>query len=307
VSANSNIDNREPKTENRVIFLVGPTAVGKTEIAIELAKDLNAEIISCDSMQVYKGMDIGTQKPLPDLRKKIKHHMLDILAPDEEFSAADFRSKALRIIRAVHKKGKIPLFVGGTGLYMKAMVDGLFPSPPKDERLRKRLYKEKEKYGSRYLHDKLNKVDQKAASAIHPNDAKKIIRALEIYHTTRKTVSEMKYKTRPLSDKYDVEIIGLVRPREELYNRINERVDRMFQEGFLDEAKRFYKKKLSITAAQAIGYREIFDYLGGKISLDEAKELIKKNTRHYAKRQLTWFKGDKRVKWIEADKWKKYF
>jgi len=297
-----------PVSAKKIIFLVGPTAVGKTEIAIALAKNLNAEIISCDSMQVYKGMDIGTQKPLPDLRKKIKHHMLDILKPDKEFNAADFRSRALRIISSLHKKGKIPLFVGGTGLYMKALVDGLFPSPPKDERLRKRLYKEKERYGSRYLHDKLKKIDQKAASAIHPNDAKKIIRALEIYYTTKKTVSEMRERTpRPLSDKYDVEILGVIRPRGELYNRINERVDRMFQEGFLDEAKRFYKKKLSITAAQAIGYREIFDYLSGKISLDEAMELIKKNTRHYAKRQLTWFKGDKRIKWIEASKWKKYF
>lgn len=283
--------------KNKIIFLVGPTAVGKTDIALKLAKKLRAEIISCDSMQIYKGMDIGTQKPSVADRKKIKHHMTDILRPYEEFSAADFRKRALRVINAIHKRGKIPLFVGGTGLYMKALLDGLFPSPPKNEALRKRLYKEAEKYGSGQLHEKLGKIDPAAAGKIHPNDTKKIIRALEICYTTNRTVTEMKARTRPLSDKYDVRIIGLIRPREELYRRINERVEEMFQQGFLDEAKRFAGQKLSITAKQAIGYREAFDYLNGKISLEEAKELIKKNTRRYAKRQLTWFGADKRIKW----------
>ncbi len=283
--------------KNKIIFLVGPTAVGKTNVALKLAKKLRAEIISCDSMQVYKGMDIGTQKPSVADRKKIKHHMIDILTPDKEFSAADFRKRALRIIGALHKRGKIPLFVGGTGLYMKALLDGLFPSPPKDEALRRRLYKEAKKYGSGRLHEKLEKIDPKAAGKIHPNDTKKIIRALEICYITKKTVSEMRAGTRPLSNKYDVRIIGLIRPREELYKRIDERVEEMFQQGFLDEAKRFVRRKLSITAKQAIGYREAFDYLNGRISLEEAKELIKKNTRRYAKRQLTWFGADKRIKW----------
>lgn len=285
-----------------IVFLVGPTAVGKTDIALKLAGKLRAEIISCDSMQVYKGMDIGTQKPSIADRKKIKHHMIDILTPDKEFSAADFRKRALRIISAVHKRGKIPLFVGGTGLYMKALLDGLFLSPPKNEALRKRLYKEAEKYGSRQLHKKLEKIDPAAAGKIHPNDAKKIIRALEICYTTKKTVSEMRKRTpRPLSDKYDVRIIGLARPREELYKRIDGRVEEMFRQGFLDEAKQFARKKLSITAKQAIGYREAFDYLKGKVSLEETKELIKKYTRRYAKRQFTWFRKDKRIKWVEIN------
>lgn len=280
------------------MFLVGPTAVGKTDIAIRLAKKLRAEIISCDSMQVYKGMDIGTQKPSAADRKKIKHHLIDILTPDKEFSAADFRSRALRIISALHKRGKIPLFVGGTGLYMKALLDGLFPSPPKNEALRGRLYKEAKKYGSGRLHEKLEKIDPAAAGKIHPNDTKKIIRALEICYTTGKTVSEMRERTpRPLSDKYNVRIIGLIRPREELYRRIDRRVEEMFRRGFLDEAKEIARRKLGVTAKQAIGYREAFDYLKGKIGLEEAKELIKKNTRRYAKRQLTWFGADKRIKW----------
>ena len=283
-----------------VVFLVGPTAVGKTDIALRLAKKLRAEIVSCDSMQVYKGMDIGTQKSAPAERKKIKHHMIDILTPDKEFSAADFRSRALRVISAVRKRGRVPLFVGGTGLYMKALLDGLFPSPPKDEALRQRLYKEAEKYGSGRLHKKLEKIDPEAAGKIHPNDTKKIIRALEICYTAKKTISEMKARTRPLSDKYDVRIIGLIRPREELYDRINERVEEMFRQGFLEEVKKLANRKLSITARQAIGYREVFDCLKGKVSVDEAKELIKRNTRRYAKRQLTWFRADKRIKWLEV-------
>lgn len=288
-----------------IVFLVGPTAVGKTDIALKLAKKLHAEIVSCDSMQVYKGMDIGTQKSPAADRKKIRHHMIDIFTPDKEFSAADFRKRALRIIRDIHKRGKVALFVGGTGLYMKALVDGLFPSPPKNEALRKNLYKEAERYGSGQLHEKLEKIDPEAAGKIHPNDTKKIIRALEICYTTKKTVSKMKERTpRPLSDKYDIRIIGLIRPREELYKRIDERVEKMFQQGFLDEVRRLAGKKLSITARQAIGYKEALEYLRknkGKIGedkgIEELKELIKKNTRRYAKRQLTWFRADKRIKW----------
>lgn len=283
-----------------IIFLVGPTAVGKTSIAIELADKINAEIISCDSMQVYKHMDIGTCKPAPILRQRVKHHLLDIAAPDKEFSAADFRRRAIRAINAVHMRSKTPLFVGGTGLYVKALLDGLFPSPPKNEAFRKRLYREHQRHGGDYLHDKLKQADPESADAIHPNDIKKIVRALEIYHCTGKTKSELKAGTRPLSDKYSVFVFGLNMAREALYRRINERVDAMFEEGFLDEVKALAKRRFSITAGQAIGYKEAFAYLkgAGVKGVEELKELIKKNTRHYAKRQLSWFKADKRVKWI---------
>jgi tRNA dimethylallyltransferase len=284
--------------KKKIIFLVGPTAVGKTDVAVKLARKLKAEIISCDSMQIYRGLDIGTQKPSLKLRKATPHHMIDILPPSREFSAADFRKRALRLIKVIHSKGKIPLFVGGTGLYMKALIDGLFPSPPKDERLRRELYKQAKRLGSGYLHKKLKGIDPSAAEKIHPNDLKKIVRSLEICHTTGKTVTELKAQTKSLTDEFDIKIFGLIRPREELYRRIDERVDRMFEEGFLDEARKMSKKKLSFTASQAIGYREAFDYFKGKITLDEVKALIKKNTRHYAKRQLTWFRADKRVAWI---------
>lgn len=280
----------------KIIFLVGPTAVGKTEISVLLAKKINAEIISCDSMQVYKGMDIGTQKPSLGLRGKVRHHMIDILTPDKEFSAADFRSRSLKAIKALHDKNKIPLFVGGTGLYVKALVDGLFKSPPKNEALRKRLYAKRNLYGT------LKKIDPEAAKAIHPNDKKKIVRALEIYYTTKKTKTALKASTRPLSDKFDVRMFGLIMPREALYKRINERVEGMFKAGFLDEAKALLKVKMGVTAKQAIGYKEAFEYLKkSDEGIGELKELIKKNTRHYAKKQLTWFRADKRIKWVELD------
>lgn len=315
----------------KIIFLVGPTAVGKSKVAVRLAKVLNAEIISCDSMQVYKGMDIGTQKPSLELRKEVRHHMIDILTPAQEFNAADFRKRALRIIREIHNRNKIPLLVGGTGLYMKVLIDGLFPSPPKDEKLRRKLYmEEKKRCGS--LYEKLERIDPATAKKIHPNDTKKIVRALEVYYTTKKRISELKGKTRPLSDKFDVTIFGLIRPRQELYERIDGRVDRMFEAGFLNEVKKLSKKRLSVTAAQAIGYKEAIEYLRdkdnkakeglkrkdkGKIREDKGmiredkgvegldkgieglKELIKKNTRRYAKRQLTWFRRDKRVVWVD--------
>jgi len=288
------------KDKKKIIFLVGPTAIGKTEVALILAKRMNAEIISCDSMQVYKGMDIGTQKPSLNSRELIRHHMIDIVTPDKEFSVADFRKRALKAIREIHKINKIPLFVGGTGLYMKVLIGGLFPSPPKDEGLRKRLYEEQKRHGGNYLHERLKKVDSQTAKIIHPNDTKKIVRALEVYYTTKKTMSELKASTKPLTDRFDVRIFALARERNELYRRINERVEKMFKEGFLEEAEKLFKRQLSLTARQAIGYREIFDYLNGKVTKEEAKELIKKNTRQYAKRQLTWFRNDKRVKWIEV-------
>jgi len=310
-----------------IIFLVGPTAVGKTEIAARLAKKINAEIISCDSMQVYKGMDIGTQKPSLKLRKLVPHHMVDILSPAHQFSAADFRKRALKAVKAIHGKGRIPLVVGGTGLYMKSLIDGLFPSPPKDDRLRKKLYREAEKIGGGHLHGKLKKIDPYAADKIHPNDLKKIVRALEICYTTGKTVSELKTRTRPLTDEFDIELFGLMRPREELYKRIDERVDRMFAQGFLNEVKSLSGKRLSMTAGQAIGYKEAISFLRKQESkklvpekagmdcrfrgndnskpypadnMSALKELIKKSTRHYAKRQLTWFRNDNRIHWVEV-------
>jgi tRNA dimethylallyltransferase len=285
----------------RIIFLVGPTAVGKTEVSIHLAKLINAQIISCDSMQVYKGMDIGTQKPNTFQRKQIPHHLIDIISPSKTFSAAEFRKRVLACLGKIYRKKKIPLFVGGTALYMKALIDGLFPAPSADGRLRRRLLQEEEKNGRGFLYSKLLNVDPHTAHLLHPNDTRRIIRALEVYSKTRKPMSELKKQTKGLADIYDVKIFALNLNRQRLYDRIDKRVNKMFDEGLIEESRRLKKKRLSMTARQALGYKEAFNYLDSKVSLEEARELIKKNTRHFAKRQLSWFRNDKRIIWVDTD------
>ena len=280
----------------RVFFLVGPTASGKTELSFALAKNLNAEIVSCDSMCVYKGMDILTSKPSALDRKKIKHYLVDMISPTKEFSVAEYRLMALDVIEDILKRGKVPLFVGGSGLYVKAVVDGLFSSNKKDAGFRKRQEQFSEKYGKIYLYNKLKKIDPVTAKKIHPNNLRRVIRALEIYHTERKRPSELKQKTEPL--KYRVKIFGLEVDREKLYGNIDRRVDRMFKQGLVREVKNLSKKKLSLTAKAALGYKEVLGYLKGKYSLEETRELLEKNTRRFAKRQLTWFRADKRIQWI---------
>ena len=284
-----------------IIFLVGPTAVGKTAVSIHAAKILNAEIISCDSMQIYKGMDIGTQKPSPAQLSKIPHYMIDIIPPSRSFSVADFRKRALKCIKDIERKGKSVIFAGGTALYMKALVDGLFLSPSADYVLRKKLLNEEAENGNGYLYKKLCNVDTETARILHPNDIRRIIRALEIYINTKVPISELKKTTKGLKEKYDIEIFCLNRDRGSLYRIIDKRVDLMFRKGLLAECGRLKGKKLSITARQALGYKEVFDYLDKKISLNDAKESIKKRTRNFAKRQLSWFRNDSRIEWIDID------
>lgn len=291
-----------PKTQHlkpKIIFLAGPTAVGKSDLAISLAEKLNAEIISCDSMQVYKGMDIISCKPDKGMRRKIKHHLLDIISPEQEFSVAQYRAKAINAIKQARKKKKIPLFVGGSGLYMSVVVDGIFKQAGRDEKLRQVLYKRAKKFGSVYLHDKLKNVDENAAEKIHPNDTKRIIRALEVYKLTGKPISLLQKKRRGLWGKYDIRIFGLNIDRQELYDKINSRVEHMFAQGLVDEVRKLLKLRLSLTCAQAIGINEIKGFIEGKYTQEEAKELLKKNTRHYARRQLTWFRKDKRIVWLD--------
>lgn len=285
----------------KIIFLVGPTAVGKTEVSLHLARLINAEIISCDSMQVYKGMDIGTQKSTPSQRKKVPHHIVDAVSPGRNFSVAEFRKKALCYIEKIHRERKTPLLVGGTGLYMKALIDGLFPSPPADRRLRKELMRTEELNGKGSLYKKLFKVDPKTAKMLHPNDTRRIVRALEVFIKTNTPMSELKKKTKGLAGRYDIKIFCLNRNRQNLYGMIESRVEKMFRSGFVRECRELRKKRLSMTARQALGYKEVFDYLDSKVSLSEAKDLIKKNTRNFAKRQLSWFRNDKRVIWIDVD------
>jgi tRNA dimethylallyltransferase len=288
--------------QRKIFFLVGPTAIGKSALAIRLAKKLNCEIISLDSMQIYKGMDILSSKPSKRMRKAIAHHFLDIASPNQNFDAARYRKSAIRKIGEIHKRGKIPLFTGGTGLYMSVLIDGIFKEAKSDEALREKLYAQAKRRGGDYLHRKLKAVDKAAAAKIHPHDLRRIIRALEVFQLTGKPISELWKKRSGLSGKYDIKIFCLNKDRQDLYNDINARVEKMFQNGLVNEVKKLLKEKLSKTCAQAIGIKEISGYLEGAYDLSAARELIKKNTRNYAKRQLAWFRKDKRVSWIDAGK-----
>jgi tRNA dimethylallyltransferase len=287
-------------SKKRIIFLVGPTAVGKTQVAIRLAKKLNAEIIGCDSMQAYKGMDVLTSMPSPALRKKIPHHLIRFQSPEKEYDVSRYRSQALKKIREIIKKKKTPLFTGGTGHYMSILVDGLFQARAQDKRIRARLYKEAQDKGSLFLYARLKKVDPLAAGKIHPHDTKRIIRALEVFEVTGRPISELQQQRTGLWDKYDIRIFSLNIQRDKLYERIDRRVEKMFSRGAVSEAKRLLKKKLSRTASYAIGLRELKGYFDGLYNLDEAKRLMQRNTRRLAKRQLTWFRKDKRIQWIEV-------
>jgi len=289
----------------RIIFLVGPTAIGKSALAIGLARKINAEIISCDSMQIYKGLDILSSKPDKKMCGEVKHHLLDVASPEKEFNVALYRRLALQAIKNIHRRKKIPLFVGGSGLYMSVVIDGIFKEAGADLKIRRRLYEEAENKGINFLYERLRGIDAQAARKIHPNDLKRIVRALEVYQKTGKTISELKKTRKGLSDKYDILIFGLNKDREKLYQDINSRVEEMFEQGLVTEVKKLMPLKLSLTCRQAIGINEIKGYLEGKYGLEEAKELIKRNTRRYAKRQLTWFRKDKRIIWIGAQEGKR--
>ena len=290
---------RNTKKKKQVIFLVGPTAVGKSRIAVSLAKKINAQIISCDSMQVYKGMNIITSKPDSKMLKAVKHYLVGTVPMDKEFNVSSYRKEALRALRKIIAADKIPLFVGGTGLYVSILIDGIFRVKAHNELLRKKLYSQAERLGSPVLHKKLQAVDPAAASKIHPNDARRIIRALEVFKLTGKPISELQKQRRGLINEYDVRVFCLNIPRQELYNAINKRVDNMFKKGLVIEANRLLKKKISKTASYAIGLGELKGYISGEYDLSHAKELIKHNTRLYAKRQLTWFRKDKRIEWMD--------
>jgi len=284
---------------NRVIVIVGPTAVGKSEFAIKLAKEIRGEIISADSMQAYKGMGIISQGPTTIQQRGIPHHLLSFLSPEKEYSAAMFARLAGNAIQGMIKRGKVPIIAGGSGLYVKALIDGIFPSRGKDLGLRKKLRRLARKKGSPFLHERLKKIDPPAAEKIHPNDLKKIIRALEIYEVEKKTKTSLKQKTRSLSDKYNVRLFGLTMERKRLYERINSRVDSMFRDGIIKEVKRLLRLKLSVTSRQALGIKELEGYLNKEYGLDRAKEVLKRGTRRFAKRQFTWFRADKRIRWID--------
>lgn len=284
--------------KRKIIFLVGPTAIGKSSIAIKLAKRIKAEIISCDSMQIYKELNIASDKPTKKTRAQIPHHLIDIISVENNYNVSNYRKQVLKAIDQIHKKDKIPIIVGGSGLYMKVLLDGIFSNGESDKKIRAKLYKQAKKYGNKFLYKRLKKIDKMSAKKIHPNDLRRIIRALEVYETTKAPISKLQKNTNGLLKYYDVRIFGLELEREKLYERINSRVDRMFKKGLVAEVKKVLNKKLSKTAKGLIGVKEVKDFLDSKYSKDEAIRLVKRNTRHYAKRQLTWFRKEKRIKWI---------
>ncbi|MDQ0230424.1 tRNA (adenosine(37)-N6)-dimethylallyltransferase MiaA [Metabacillus malikii] len=286
--------------KEKLVVIIGPTAVGKTQISIDLAHRLNGEIISGDSMQLYRGMDIGTAKIKTHEMEGIPHHLIDIKEPDEGFSVAEFQSMVRPLIRQISERDKFPMIVGGTGLYIQSVIyDYQFSEAPSDPSYRSHLEERLKNEGELALHKELSTVDPIAAHKVHPNNSRRVIRALEIHHCTNKTMTE--YITSQTEEAlYDVALVGLTMDREVLYNRINSRVDMMIEEGLVDEVKRLYDKGLRNTQAiQAIGYKELYDYFDGKLSLDDAINLLKQNSRRYAKRQLTWFRNKMNVKWFD--------
>lgn len=284
----------------KIYGVVGPTASGKTAYAIELAKKCGGEVISCDSMQIYRHMDIGTAKPTKDEMDGIPHHMIDIAEPWENYSVARFVTEARSCIDDVLARGRVPILCGGTGLYFDSVIKNIdFAENESDPEYRSELQKAAEEHGNEYVHNMLKKVDPKSAEAVHPNNLKRVIRALEIYKTTGKTKTELDRES-VRESLYNAEIYGLNRPREELYERINKRVDIMLKNGLLDEVKNLLEMGISrdATSMQAIGYKELVEYFEGRCTLDAAIDKIKQESRRYAKRQLTWFKRNNEIIWL---------
>lgn len=291
----------EMMRKERLLVLIGPTAVGKTALSIELAKRLPIEIISGDSMQVYRGMDIGTGKATEEEQQNIPHHLLDIRDPDEPFSVTEFKDRAQTLIRDINQRGKWPLIVGGTGLYVEAVCYNYeFSDAPIDENFRKRLRERAAASGSEELHRELQQADPDAAERIHPNDLRRIIRALEVIELTGEPFSHYQKGARKPSP-YDLRIVGLTMDRQMLYKRIEERIDKMLEQGWLEEVKALRNQGYTNEAVsmQALGYKELVQHLEGQLEYSEAVRLIKRNTRRFAKRQLSWFRHMEEVHWVD--------
>ncbi len=288
--------------ERKVIVIAGPTCSGKTTVSLKIAADLNTEIISADSRQVYKYLDIGTAKPTKEILNRIKHHFVDMLLPDEPFDANVYEIEAGKIINHMHGQNKIPVVQGGSGLYIKALIDGLYDTADKDENYRELLGKERVLYGNEYLYAKLLKVDPESASKMIPQNWKRVMRALEVFHLTgRSILSHQKEFVR--KNKPDFHQYGLNWKRELLYERINLRVEEMIASGLEEETKNILGMGYpdSLNALNTVGYKEMISYFKGEYDFKKAVELIKRNTRRYAKRQLTWFRKDKRIQWLEMN------
>ncbi|ADD02418.1 MULTISPECIES: tRNA (adenosine(37)-N6)-dimethylallyltransferase MiaA [Thermoanaerobacter] len=295
----------------QIVLIVGPTASGKSKLSVDLAKEFNGEIISADSMQIYKYMNVGTAKITKEEMQGIPHYLIDIVDPNKEFSVAEYEKRAKEIIKDIHKRGKLPIIVGGTGLYINSIIYIMHFSDFKgSKKFREKMKELANTYGNQYLYERLKSVDPEAAKKIHPNDIRRTIRALEVYEFTGKPISYyQKMSGMRLNPEYQPIMIGLnFRNRQILYDRINQRVDEMIKNNLVEEVVNLLKigYNKDSTALQALGYKEIVEYLKGEISLEEAVEKIKKGTRRYAKRQITWFKGYEFIKWFFVDDYKNY-
>lgn len=286
--------------KEKVVVLIGPTAVGKTNLSIELAKKFDGEIISGDSMQIYKGMDIATAKISKEEMQGVPHHLIDILEPDESFSVAQFQELVRKKITEITSRGKVPFIVGGTGLYIQAVLyDYQFQETATDTAFRTKLEEMAQAEGTLTIHDMLNKVDSEAAAAIHHHNVRRVIRALEVFHVTGRKMSDIQREQKQES-LYDAALIGLTMERNVLYERINKRVEQMLEIGLLEEVQHFYEKGIrDCQSLQAIGYKEIYKYYDGLLSLEDSIEELKQNSRRYAKRQLTWFRNKMNVQWFD--------
>lgn len=293
--------------KKKLIVLTGPTAVGKTKLSIQLAKAIGGEIISADSMQVYRGMDIGSAKITEKEKEGVPHYLIDVLSPFEEFNIVLFQKMAKEAMKQIYEKGKLPVIVGGTGFYIQSVLYDIdFSEHDEQDGIRKQLEEIAGKEnGAHELHEKLSSVDPESAAAIHENNVKRVIRALEFYEETGKRISEHNEEQRHKESPYDVSYFVLNDKREKVYERIDKRVDMMMEAGLVEEVKRLKDSgcRREMVSMQGLGYKEIMDYLNGEISVTEAVYRIKRDTRHFAKRQITWFKRERDVIWLDRDEY----
>ena len=288
--------------EKFLLAIVGPTGVGKTEAAMAMARLAPAEIVAVDSMQLYRGMDAGTGKPDRSMRAEVPHHGLDLADPEEEFNAGAYVEQVRPALEQIRERGRLPILVAGSGLYLRALLDGLCQAPGQNPELRKELVDEAGRVGSPALHARLKELDAAAAARIHPNDLRRIIRALEVHSLSGQPLSVLQKQTVGLLDSgWRAQRIGLTCDRDLLYRRIESRIDGWLAGDWVEEAKKLHARPLSRTAREALGYRELFDWLDGRADWPTTVRQIKQNTRRYAKRQWTWFKADPRVEWILTD------
>ena len=293
-----------PQSEPLLVVILGPTASGKSALAITMAQQFGGEIVSCDSVAVYREFDVGTAKPTREQRGLVPHHLLDIVAPTETFTAGDYLRRARSAVAEISRRGKLPIVVGGTGLYLRALLEGLFAGPQRSEELRERLRQRVSEHGSSSLHRILNRLDPSAAASIHPNDAPKLIRALEVCLASRQRMSELwTQRGRDPLCGFRILRIGLNPPREKLYSRINSRAEAMFANGLVEETKALvarYGGAKTAPPLDSLGYRQAVQYLKGELSLEQAIAAAQQGHRNYAKRQMTWFRREADVVWLEG-------